>query len=89
MDALSADVDVFFDSGVRGGAHVATALALGAKCVVVGRPDVYELALGGEEGVMHVLRSLCGELTLNLHLSGTTELKGLTREKLLRDDEPL
>ena len=89
VDAVGQKIDVLFDSGIRCGADVATAIALGAKCVLLGRPYVYGLALGGEEGVAHVLRAICGELTMNLHLSGITELGQLTRDKLLKDDEPL
>lgn len=89
VDAVGSKIDVLFDSGIRCGADVATAIALGAKCVLLGRPYVYGLVLGGEEGVAHVLRALCGELTMNLHLSGIRNLEDLDRERLLKDDEPL
>lgn len=85
VDALggeqSKDVTVFFDSGIQSGADIAKALALGADCVLVGRPYVYGLALGGEKGVKHVLKSLVGELELTLHLSG---IKGVGKEYLNR-----
>ncbi len=70
VDAVGDELDVFFDSGIRCGADIAKALALGAKMVLVGRPYVYGLALGGENGVSHVLRTLLGDLDLTLHLSG-------------------
>jgi lactate 2-monooxygenase len=70
VDAVGSDLDVFFDSGIRCGADIAKALALGARMVLIGRPYVYGLALGGENGVSHVLRALLGELDLTLHLSG-------------------
>ncbi|RAL06196.1 lactate 2-monooxygenase [Aspergillus ibericus CBS 121593] len=70
VDAVGGEVEVLFDSGVRCGADVVKALALGAKMVLVGRPYVYGLAIGGEEGVRHVLRSLMGEVQLTLHLAG-------------------
>jgi isopentenyl diphosphate isomerase/L-lactate dehydrogenase-like FMN-dependent dehydrogenase len=61
---------VLFDSGVRSGADVVKALALGARAVLVGRPWVWGLALAGEEGVRHVLRSLLADLDLTLALTG-------------------
>ncbi|RHZ46583.1 putative FMN dependent dehydrogenase [Aspergillus thermomutatus] len=70
VDAVGDQLDVLFDSGVRGGADVAKALALGAKMVLIGRPYAYGLAIAGEAGVSHVLRSILGDLELSLHLSG-------------------
>ncbi|KAL8856247.1 MAG: hypothetical protein Q9178_007134 [Gyalolechia marmorata] len=56
--AVGSRTQVFFDSGIRCGADVIKALALGAKAVFVGRPVVYGLGARGEEGVLHVLRCL-------------------------------
>ena len=53
---------MLFDSGVRTGADVVKALALGARAVLLGRPYVYGLGLRGEAGVRHVLRCLLAEL---------------------------
>ncbi len=61
---------VLFDSGVRTGADVLKALALGAAAVLVGRPWLYGLALDGEAGVRHVLRCLLADVDLSLGLSG-------------------
>jgi isopentenyl diphosphate isomerase/L-lactate dehydrogenase-like FMN-dependent dehydrogenase len=63
-------LEVLFDSGIRTGADVVKALALGARAVLLGRPYVYGLAAGGEAGVRHVLRSLLADLDLTLALSG-------------------
>ncbi|KAL4971449.1 FMN-dependent dehydrogenase [Aspergillus desertorum] len=82
VDAVGQDIDVLFDSGVRCGADIVKALALGAKMVLVGRPYVYGLAIGGQEGVRHVIRSLLGDLQLTLHLSG---IPNVSSEKLNRD----
>ncbi|KAL4926217.1 lactate 2-monooxygenase [Aspergillus undulatus] len=82
VDAVGDRVEVLFDSGVRCGADIVKALALGAKMVLVGRPYVYGLAIGGQEGVRHVVRSLLGDLQLTLHLSGIPDL---SKEKLNRD----
>jgi isopentenyl diphosphate isomerase/L-lactate dehydrogenase-like FMN-dependent dehydrogenase len=76
-DAVGDRLEVLFDSGVRTGADVLKALALGAKAVLYGRPWVYGLALGGADGVRHVLRCLLADLDLNLALSGNTSLADL------------
>jgi lactate 2-monooxygenase len=68
--AVGDRLDVLFDSGVRTGADVLKALALGARAVLVGRPYAYGLAHGGEDGVRHVLRSLLADLELTLGLAG-------------------
>ncbi len=64
------DVPVIFDSGVRAGEHVVKALALGATAVGVGRPYAYGLALGGEAGIVHVLRCLLAEADLLMAVDG-------------------
>ena len=70
---------VLFDSGVRTGADAALALALGADAVLLGRPYAYGLALGGQEGVRHVLRSVLAELDLTLALAGYGDLAALRK----------
>ncbi|HEX7303273.1 lactate 2-monooxygenase [Lentzea sp.] len=70
VEAVGEQVDVLFDSGIRTGADVVKALALGAKAVLVGRPFAYGLAHGGQVGVKHVLRSLLADFDLTLGLSG-------------------
>ncbi|UVS77531.1 lactate 2-monooxygenase [Actinokineospora sp. UTMC 2448] len=68
--AVGSRMSVLFDSGVRTGADVLKALALGADAVLIGRPYVYGLGLGGEDGVRHVLRGLLADLDLTLGLCG-------------------
>jgi len=63
-------VPVLFDSGIRSGADIVTALALGADAVLVGRPYVYGLALAGAAGARAVLEHLLAELDLTLGLLG-------------------
>lgn len=88
VDAVGDKLTVFFDSGVRGGADIAKALALGADCVLIGRPYVYGLALGGEAGVEHVLKTLTAELELTLHLAGIPSIDKsvLNRSVLVLED---
>jgi lactate 2-monooxygenase len=68
---------VLFDSGIRTGADVFKALALGANAVCVGRPYVWGLAVDGQAGVEQVLRCLLAELDLTLALSGYTAIEQL------------
>ncbi|THA26661.1 alpha-hydroxy-acid oxidizing protein [Streptomyces sp. RKND-216] len=75
-------LEVLFDSGVRTGADVLKALALGARAVLVGRSYAYGLAHGGEEGVRHVLRCLLADLDLTLGLSGHRSLAELGPDAL-------
>lgn len=88
VDAVGDKIEVLFDSGIRCGADIAKALALGAKMVLVGRPYVYGLALEGQKGVEHVLRTLLGDLDLTLHLSGIPSVsqKHLNRDVLVEID---
>ncbi|MGV9775659.1 lactate 2-monooxygenase [Streptosporangium sp. NPDC003464] len=68
--AVGERLTVLFDSGIRTGSDVLKALALGARAVLLGRPYVWGLAVGGEEGVRHVVRSLLADLDLTLGLAG-------------------
>jgi L-lactate dehydrogenase (cytochrome) len=73
-EAVGGELAVLFDSGVRGGADVLKALALGADAVCLGRPYLWGLTLGGEAGVEAVLRMVLGELDLTMALCGLTQL---------------
>ena len=86
--AVAGRVPVLFDSGVRGGADVAIALALGASAVLVGRPYVYGLALAGTRGAVAVLEHLLAELDLTLGLTGGATVGELSRDMLAVDGLP-
>lgn len=75
---------VLFDSGIRSGADIVKAIALGASTVAIGRPYTYGLALGGEDGIVHVLRSLLAEADLTMAVDGYRSLKELTPDALRR-----
>jgi lactate 2-monooxygenase len=85
VDAVPDDFPVLFDSGVRSGADAFKALALGARAVLIGRPYVWGLALGGEQGVRHVVRGLLAELDLTLALSGYTGLSQVGSDAMVRE----
>ncbi|GAB4395891.1 MAG: lactate 2-monooxygenase [Microscillaceae bacterium] len=68
--ALDGRGTVLFDSGIRKGADVFKAIALGADAVLLGRPYPYGLALAGEAGVFHVAANLMADADLTLALSG-------------------
>ncbi|WP_105967759.1 alpha-hydroxy-acid oxidizing protein [Streptomyces geranii] len=90
LDALPGVLDaadglpVLFDSGIRSGADIVKALAFGATAVGVGRPYAYGLALGGTDGIVHVLRSLLAEADLIMAVDGYPTLADLTPQSLLR-----
>jgi lactate 2-monooxygenase len=90
LDALPAVVDavgdrttVLFDSGIRRGADVIKAMALGARCVLLGRPYCFGLAVKGEQGVHDVLANLIADIDLTLGLSGCSSFAELGRESLV------
>ena len=87
-DAVGGDVALLLDSGVRGGADVVKALALSADAVLVGRPYLWGLALGGEAGVEAVIRMLLAELDLTLALTGHARPADVGREALSAGSAP-
>lgn len=83
VDAVGDRCEVLFDSGIRCGADALKALALGARAVCLGRPYVWGLALGGEQGVIDVLLAFLAELDLNMALSGHASIDEVGRHTLL------
>ncbi len=78
VEAVGGRVEIYVDGGIRRGADVAKALALGARAVLVGRASMYGLAAAGEDGVRHVLELLRDELLLALCLLGCSSPEELT-----------
>ena len=87
VEAVDGRVPVLFDSGIRSGADAVKALALGAAAVLLGRPYIWGLALGGEEGVREVLRGFLADLELTLALCGVARGADLDRSLVVRQGE--
>jgi lactate 2-monooxygenase len=84
VEAVGDHTPVLMDSGVRSGADAFKALALGARAVLLGRPYMWGLAVGGEDGVRTVLRSFLAELDLTVALSGHSSIGEITADALVR-----
>ncbi|HET9102842.1 MAG TPA: alpha-hydroxy-acid oxidizing protein [Solirubrobacteraceae bacterium] len=85
VDAVGGELEILLDSGVRTGADVVKALALGAGAVLAGRPYLWGLAAGGQAGVLAVLRGLLAELDLTIGLTGHTRPSELSPGLLTRE----
>jgi len=77
--AVGDKMEVLLDGGVRRGGDVLKALALGAKAVLIGRPFVWGLALGGQDGVSHMLELLRAEMKRSMQLMGCQSVHDLDR----------
>lgn len=88
VDAVGDRVEVLVDSGFRRGADIVTALALGARAVLIGRAHLYGLAAAGEAGVRHAIDILTGELRMSMGLCGAASLDDLDRGLLRRAHGP-
>ncbi len=82
VDEVGGELEVLMDGGVRRGTDVLAALALGARAVLVGRPALWGLTVGGEAGALRVLELLRAELELALCLCGCPDPAAVTREHL-------
>jgi len=83
-DEVGDRLDVLVDGGVRRGTDVLCALALGARAVLIGRPQLWGLACGGEAGVRHVLDLLRMDFTLAMRLAGVTSADAVDRSLVRR-----
>lgn len=83
VDAVGERTTVLFDSGVRRGADVVKALAIGAKAVLIGRATLYGCAAGGEHGARHAIDLLAGEIDVAMAMVGVTRLEELDRSYLI------
>lgn len=83
-ERIGPDPVVLLDSGIRTGADVFVALALGADAALLGRPHIYGLALDGADGVRDVIDNVIAELDLTMGLAGAASVADLTRDAFLR-----
>lgn len=79
---IAGSIPVMLDSGVRRGTDVLKALALGARCVFVGRPFAYATAVGGQNGTDRAIQLITSEITRDLGLLGVTRVQDLSAEHL-------
>ncbi|NXO57627.1 HAOX2 oxidase, partial [Aramus guarauna] len=79
VEAVQGRAEVYLDGGIRKGSDVLKALALGAKCVFIGRPALWGLAYKGEEGLQEVLRILQDEFRLSMALAGCASVSEIGR----------
>lgn len=83
-EAVDGAAELYVDGGVRRGADVLRALALGSRAVLVGRPVLWGLAAGGEAGVRRVLAVLAEELVADAALAGVADLRRVPRDLVRR-----
>jgi len=84
VEAVGNDVPVLMDGGVRRGTDVLKALCLGASGVLIGRPYLYALAVGGADGVRRMLAMLRDEIEVSMTLLGVKKLGELSRDLVVR-----
>jgi isopentenyl diphosphate isomerase/L-lactate dehydrogenase-like FMN-dependent dehydrogenase len=88
VDEVGGDVEVFVDGGVRRGTDVLKALALGARAALIGRPVLWGLAAGGEDGVRDVLEIFRREIALGMQLLGCAGCGAITRAHVQQGPSP-
>lgn len=84
-EAVDGRATVLLDGGIRRGSDVVKALALGADCCLIGRPQLWGLAAGGELGVAHAIEIFRREIDLVMTLSGLSTVGDISPDILLRD----
>ena len=82
VDAVGSEIEVMFDSGVRTGADIMRALALGARSCIVGRSYIYGLGAGGQAGVARAIEILGKELDVTMALCGVKSIADINRDVL-------
>lgn len=81
-NVINKKIPLLVDGGIRGGADMFKALALGADAVCIGRPYAWGLAIGGEEGVYEVIRNFMADFELTMALSGCRNVKEIGKHNL-------
>ena len=83
-DAVAGRAAVILDGGIRRGVHIVKALALGADCCAIGRPQFWGLTVAGEAGVAHVFDIFRRELDLTMGLCGLADIASIGADLLAR-----
>ena len=83
-EAVEHKVPVLMDSGIRRGADIIKALALGASAVLIGRPYIYGLAVAGETGVKAVAENLIAETELQMAICGRKSISEIDQSLVVK-----
>jgi lactate 2-monooxygenase len=84
VEIVQNKIPILLDSGVRGGADVFKALALGAKAVCIGRPYVYGLTIAGAQGVYEVMQNIMADFEFTMGLSGCKNISEINQAAISR-----
>jgi len=85
VDAIGGRIPILIDGGIRRGSDVVKALALGAQACLVGRPQLWGLAVAGEAGVAHMLAIYRQEIDRVMGLLGVTSIAAIDRTLLFQN----
>ncbi|WP_373506306.1 alpha-hydroxy acid oxidase [Aestuariivirga sp.] len=85
VEAVEGQIPVLMDGGIRRGADVVKAIAMGAACCLIARPQLWGLAIAGEQGVAHVLDIFAREIARSMALLGAARVSDLTRDLVVAD----
>ena len=85
VEAVAGQIPVLMDGGIRRGADVVKAIAMGAACCLIARPQLWGLAIAGEQGVAHVLDIFAREIARSMALLGAARVSDLTRDLVVAD----
>lgn len=83
-ESIQGKIPVIMDSGIRRGADILKAIALGATAVLVGRPYAYALAVAGQTGVEEVIKHLMAETELQLAISGRSRIEEVDQSLIMK-----
>ncbi len=86
-DAVGGETEIMFDGGIRTGADIMRALALGAKCCMIGRAYAWAVGAGGQAGVAKAIEVLKKELDVTMALTGTNSIEEIGPQVLVDYDE--